>query len=125
MGRDAYKFNGCTMGICYVERKNFETIYPNGMVGKCDNDDVEDARGTLSEDGEIIWHDIYEFDKYTVFSKESTCRACKHLPVCWGPCPRKREDIIKQQGNYSCIQTDAEGTVKEYILNYISSFKNV
>lgn len=120
---DMYHYNGCTQGICYVSYKHFETIYPNGSVGKCDNDDMFDAKGELTSDGNVKWNDAYPFTRISLFNDNIVCNNCKHLPICWGPCPRKMDEMLINEGKITCIHTDPEQTMKEYILDYICSCK--
>ena len=37
----SYKYYNTRLGMCYVDRTHYETIFPNGRVGKCDNENPE------------------------------------------------------------------------------------
>lgn len=86
MGKgNLYNYGGCTMGICYVERKHFETIYPNGSVGKCDNDDMDDARGYLTIKGDVKWEKEYLFDKKRYLTQNHLVKNANIYPYVGGP----------------------------------------
>lgn len=117
----SYNYDGFTMGQCYVEGVYFETIYSDGHVGKCDNDDMNDAKGMLTEDGDVKWDSEYLFTRKTVLDPKAQCVTCQHLPICWGPCPRRREAMIESGKEITCTVPNIENEAKEFILNYIAS----
>lgn len=122
MGKNSsYNYDGCAMGLCYVEGVYFETIYSDGHVGKCDNDDMYDAKGMLTDDGDVQWNSEYLFAQKSVLDSKSQCSTCKYLPICWGPCPRRREEMIEAGNEITCTVPNIENDAKEYILNYIAS----
>lgn len=123
IGKDSsYNYDGCSIGQCYVEGTHFETIYSDGHVGKCDNDDMYDAKGMLTDDGDVKWESEYLFDKKTVIDPKAECSTCKHLPICWGPCPKRREAVLEAGKEITCTLPNKDSDVKEYILNYVASF---
>lgn len=73
---------------CYVERKHFNSILPNGNIVKCNNCDLSTKLGTINEFGEIKRE--IKLD-YKLFNK---CYKCKFLPICFGKCPEHRFDSL-------------------------------
>ena len=78
---------------CVSDLANEAVLSYDGKVYKCTGRDFEERmqEGTLMEDGTIDWMtervnkrlDIRTFDN-------PTCRTCKLLPQCWGPCTQKQ-----------------------------------
>ena len=118
----SYKYSGCQLGVCYVDRKHYETIFPNGGVGKCDNDDMSDCRGMLKEDGNVKWLSEYKFSNNSIFNETFPCHQCKHLPICWGPCPHERESMLDKKKSTCCPYENADSMIYDYIRDYINRF---
>lgn len=116
--KDAYNINTASNSICYVDYKHFNCIFPNGTIDKCENEPLEETKGTLTESGDITWNAKNEFETHHVLSASSVCLNCKHLPYCTGPCPFKRNKMIKDFGKIVCQYADAEKSIKEQIINY-------
>lgn len=110
--------------ICYVEFRNYNTIFPNGRVDKCDNVDPDTARGTIAPDGSIRWSGDLTFFDHTAFNEgESECYGCRYLPVCNGPCPPERERMWKASQYIKCRyqypQLVCEDRIKGYCESYL------
>lgn len=107
-------------GLCYADHSHFATIFPNGRVGKCDNLDMDSLPGTLEEDGDIVWHGDVEYLRSAIFERGSVCRECRHLPICWGPCPMKRERMHLAGQVNTCLYVDADNYFLTEIRNRCS-----
>lgn len=71
---------------CYVERKHYNAIFPNGHIVKCNNCNLNTKGGYINNLGLIDW----EVDSnYKLFEE---CEFCKYLPICFGNCPEKRTE---------------------------------
>lgn len=71
-------------GMCYVDKKNFDCIFANGNVGKCDNESPEDRNGILTENGDIEWISDISAHRSILEYENCECNDCKYLPLCWG-----------------------------------------
>lgn len=91
-------------GICYADWYNFDCVFPNGHVGKCDNHSPGKGPGILQTDGTISWmEDMSKYYTPHIFDdRQAMCTKCKHLPICWGPCISKREDMLRDKGTIEC-----------------------
>jgi len=116
--RQNYRVETGCKRMCYVDYAHFNCIFPNGMVGKCENDNLEEARGRLTDKGDIVWEDTYPYENYTVFSDGSECANCRHLPFCMGPCPQKRNKMFIEHGKIVCQFQNAAQTIEERIVRY-------
>ena len=111
--------------LCYVDFTHFNCIFPNGRVGKCDNDTLENTKGVISDDGDIIWDDRYPFESHQSFSEDCECYTCKHLPFCMGPCPFKRDQMIKKFGKVVCLFTEPEENISKSIISYCENHYDI
>lgn len=108
-------------GMCYTDQKNFDCIFANGKVGKCDNADLDSNHvcGTIDNSGDIVWeHD--NLSLLTIFDEEShaeECISCRYLPICWGPCNIKRESMLLKDGYVKCQFQDKDIEMAENIRN--------
>lgn len=108
---------------CYVDKLHFNSIFPNGRIGKCDNIDPEQAQGHLAETGEIIWDKDIPATHFTVFDdQESECLSCNYLPICNGPCPKERDELSLQGKHLRCRFEDADKLWNQNILYYCRRF---
>lgn len=126
--RKNYQIQTSLTNFCYVDHTHFNCIFPNGNVGKCDNEKPEDAKGVLTESGDILWKTEYRFIQYHQLSSGSECVECKYLPFCMGPCPRRREDMYVQHKHIVCQHQDKEEAMKRVIVDYCeknSDFYNI
>lgn len=99
---------------CYVERSHYNSIFPNGLVDKCSNKDISEARGYLSYNGEIIWKISPVECQKNIFTTKNECIECKYLPLCMGPCPARREN----GKNIQCIYLNKEQAFLHDIKSY-------
>ncbi|MCM1005949.1 MAG: SPASM domain-containing protein [Prevotella sp.] len=74
------------IGLCYVDMKHFDCIYPDGTVGKCNNDSNEIKPGILQNGGEVDFSDAHTTHFQPTYEmSDSECAECNYLPICWGP----------------------------------------
>ena len=131
MARNAgYKVKvGADFAPCYVEDLNFNCIFPNGLVDKCNNIDPESCRGHIDESGKIKWDGDIRFFEYNIFSdNQSECRHCKYLPLCFGPCPKERETSYKVhslQCRFSNKEKRWNLSILQYCRNILESSSTV
>lgn len=104
-------------GLCYVDYKHFDCIYPNGKVGKCDNGDPEQGQGRLCENGEIEWNGDIRSHRAIMDVEESECSSCRYLPICWGPCSAKREIMYGRINTIRCHYSDRNNEMAQLIRN--------
>lgn len=110
---------GTSVTPCYAEKEHYNAIFPDGRVDKCSNRDMSDARGVLLDDGTIQWNEPLDEYRADIFADDSECRGCKYLPLCMGPCPKRREGM-KQGAKIACIYDDKERVFASDIKNYVS-----
>ena len=120
-----YVIRGVDRGMCYVDYTHFNCIFPNGRVDKCENESLDDTKGFLDENGNIIWSSTNLFEKYQVLSETSDCINCKHLPFCMGPCPQRRNDMAMRYGRIVCKYPDADSAIEKLIVQYCEENSNV
>lgn len=119
----SYNYNNTRLGMCYVDKAHYETIFPNGRVGKCDNDNPERTHGLLKDDGTVVWEQPHiDVQKY-LFCEESDCKGCKHLLICYGPCSKRIEEMLEKNGKVVCFHNDSLSVIYDYIKNYIKTYK--
>lgn len=111
-------------GLCYVDHKHFDCVYPSGVVGKCENDVEGMKHGSLGSNGDIDYStaDTRHYTP-TYEEKECECQRCKYFPFCWGPCSQKRYLQIKESGTIHCVWTDKESHMRKMICNTFLSSK--
>lgn len=103
---------------CYVENRHFNTIFHNGKVDKCSNIDIVQARGELLKDGIIKWTATPIFDTNNIYTLNSICKRCRFVPICKGPCPSRRERMLEENSNITCIWKNKTKANYNTILNY-------
>lgn len=104
-------------GLCYVDHKHFDCIYPNGEVGKCDNDIRDMRHGVLEETGDIDYTDAETKHYPAVYEhKKVECQQCRYLPLCWGPCSQKRYVHIKESGAIHCMWSHKDSEMAKHII---------
>lgn len=119
----SYKYYNTRLGMCYVDRTHYETIFPNGRVGKCDNENPETVNGVLKDNGIVVWDKPnIDVQKY-IFSEESACKRCKHLPICYGPCSKRIKEMLEKNGKVVCLHKDPSDVISDYIKNYVKTYK--
>ena len=109
-------------GVCYVENDHYNCIFPNGKVDKCNNIDPDTCRGYIDKDGMIKWNSPILFPHITPFTdSESRCLECQYLPLCFGPCPKEREEYHSAIGHLSCRYRNADKHWEQHIKCYITN----
>lgn len=121
--RDDFLVDCQSMGLCYVANRHFYTIFPDGSVTKCDNDDIKEAQGFLDDKGNIVLSMNNLLEKFSLMGEHSECANCKYLPICWGPCPKTIEQMLQTSGKVSCYHKDLDRHIHRYIEDYVSNFK--
>ena len=91
---------------------------PDGGIIKCDNDDVKDSKGYIDEDGKIVRTDLFGFEKIPPLYEGSVCSRCKHLPLCYGPCPSKVTSMIENFGDVRCQMINPDEKIERWIREF-------
>lgn len=113
-------------GLCYVDQKHFDCVWPNGSVGKCDNQSPDTNQASLEADGTVSWIIDQEALKPQLFGEEqSECDQCQYLPICWGPCISKRELMLNNNEKVTCQITDLNVDMTSNLLNIAKSVMQV
>lgn len=107
-----------TGGLCYVDHKHYDCVYPNGMVGKCENGVKGMKHGAILEDGSIdrSLADTKHY-KSAFETREAECQECSYLPLCWGPCSLHRYNKLQQSNYIKCVWADKHKEMSEAIKN--------
>ena len=107
-------------GKCYADNLHFHEILPNGTVDVCEHEGLDVVgRAELAENGEIKWKEQLPCFQYSIIKENIKCNKCKHMPICGGPCPAKRNFIYKD-GNanaYPCLYQDMDEEMNQNIKN--------
>nr|WP_308533089.1 radical SAM protein [uncultured Prevotella sp.] len=111
-------FGNFSMLSCYVEKKHYLSVFPDGSIDNCNNKPLQKARGNLNDKGEIIWKEDPKERVNNIFTIKSDCILCKYLPICMGPCPASREGSIT---NIKCQFKNPEEYFKNEIKQYVIS----
>lgn len=90
-------------GLCYVDFKYYDCIYPSGELGKCENG-IKMNHGKLLPNGDVDYSNADTLHYKSIFEeKQHECHKCKFLPLCWGPCSQKRYIMLNKIKKISCI----------------------
>lgn len=112
-------------GKCYVDNKHFNSILPDGRIDICDHEgrDVI-GRAFLTEDGDIKWEENLKCFRYSILKENLICNKCKHMPLCGGPCPAKRNEFYSKKGNHllPCPSDDMDEAIERDIKHYVAEF---
>lgn len=93
---------------CYADFINESIINYNGDVFKCTARDFKSFNrcGQLSENGEIIWDDIFYMKKLQkVRFEKKICRQCRIFPLCGGGCSQRAIESFEKE---ECIRLHNE-----------------
>lgn len=105
---------------CYVDRFYHTEINFDGKIYKCTARAYSDeyVLGELREDGHIIWKQEKMKQMYgkATFENEM-CIACKHMPLCTGPCSQKLLETPKELLHTICPMNTADVSVETFILD--------
>lgn len=123
--RKIYKVNIIERALCYVDYTHFNCVFPNGKIGKCENDKLENAKGNLTESGDVVWDILYPFEIHQSLEENSQCFHCKYLPYCMGPCPFKRDEMIGKFGKIVCQYIDADQAMESSIIRYCENNSDI
>lgn len=108
-------------GICYAEKKHFNSIFQNGRVDKCSNIGLSQTRGSLDTDGNIVWdEDLIEYGGAQFLDNE-LCRECKFLPLCNGFCPVHRRKDKEEGKPKSCSLSNNVKYYERVIKSFVSN----
>lgn len=105
------------VGMCYADNANFDCIFTNGSVDKCDNTSPEARIGEIDEKGEIKWNKSTDSHVTILEHTASECHACRYLPICWGPCVSKRGKMIREANAVCCQFEDREEFIAGMVRN--------
>lgn len=106
-------------GVCYADWYNFDCVFPNGHVGKCDNHSPDETPGILQKDGTIEWKEdmTFFYSPHLFDNVQDCCAKCRYLPLCWGPCVVKREHSLRDNGHITCKYKVPDKDMTLYIQN--------
>lgn len=107
ISKSGYVVEATEYGICYVDYRHCTTIFPNGKIDIC-NLDNQDGRALLSKDDDIIWQEEDMCFQQCADKENIICNSCKYFPICGGPCPVRRNGMIREKGIVSCMFEDAK-----------------
>lgn len=111
--------NFVQIGLCYVDHVNYDCVFPNGRVGKCDNHNPNEMPGEITSDGNIEWREDMSnyYSPHLYDGQQKECDECKYLPICWGPCTVKRERMLMSGEGIHCYLQDKDEHMHRLILN--------
>lgn len=112
-------------GRCYVDNKHYNTILPNGSVDICDHEGFDViGRASLTEEGDVKWEKELKCFQHSILKENTICNKCKHMPLCGGPCPARRNEFYKIDDNDAlpCPFEDMNGAIERDIKNYVRDF---
>lgn len=99
-------FELCTehvFSMCYVEKEHYNMFFYNGGVEKCDKRSINNLRGNINSDGDIVWKEKPIFQEYDLLDKDCICSQCLYYPLCYCGCPVLREErIIENDKQVTC-----------------------
>ncbi len=104
---------------CYVEKVHYHAVFPDGTVDRCSNVDMSQARGMLLSDGAIKWNNRPQECDANIFTAKSECERCKYLPLCFGPCPKRRMVEGERNGRIRCQYKDKDSVFASELKNYV------
>lgn len=52
------------------------------------------GRATLDKNGDIKWKEELPCFQYSINKENVVCNSCRHLPMCYGPCPAQRNSLL-------------------------------
>lgn len=103
LSQAGYVFNtDHVFSICYVDKVHNNMIYYNGGVDKCDQRPMDELRGYIDNNGDIIWKETPSFLSYDLLSDGCVCNECIYYPLCYCGCPIRREESIAKNNNVNC-----------------------
>lgn len=111
-------------GLCYADQKHFHCVFPNGRIGKCDNESPESAIGYMT-DGTVNWEGNTQSHIPAFQHPQYPCRECEYVPVCWGPCTAKRSAMTNNGNEACCMHADKHSEIRKTILNIYENQKNI
>ncbi len=111
-----------TCNLCYADCTNFNCIFPNGNVGKCDNESPMAAKGSI-DGGDVTWSGDISAHTPAFLNHTFPCRKCRYVPICWGPCVAKRAVMLNDDGLGHCQYADKDDEMKRFIINRCSNLK--
>ncbi len=105
---------------CYVDKLYHAEINYDGKVFKCTSRGYTDqnVKGVLKDDGEIKWNQellARQYGKATFENK--MCLACKHLPICNGPCSQNIMETSPDNLQSVCALKRSEVKPESFIID--------
>lgn len=107
--------------MCYADWANFDCIFPNGKVCKCDNSHPDSAKGEII-DGKVVWSGDCTSHIPVFETDNALCKNCAYFPICWGPCEPRREEMAKHK-KFVCAYKDKDAIMRDRILRLYKSQK--
>jgi uncharacterized protein len=121
--RPCYISNSFTVNkgtVCYVDRFYHTEINYDGKIFKCTARDYSDkyVKGVLMDDGQIKWNqDVLSRQYGKATFENEMCVACKHLPICNGPCSQKIIETPHEKLESACALKSSEITPESFIID--------
>ncbi len=118
--KSGYCHNSSELGVCYVDYRHNAAVYPDGSADIC-NRETMDGRAKLTEGGDIEWSCENICFQYCADKENIICNNCKHFPLCWGPCPVKRNSMLREFGEVKCMflnRTEADEKMNEEVKSH-------
>ena len=118
---------------CKSSKENQCIISYDGKVYKCTGRDFTDdfSEGRLQEDGNILWNEEKLQKRMKICTYDNAlCRACKMLPLCWGPCNQKllesgtSEDVISRYCQLNLMEMPLDDYIRYRINNEVIISRN-
>lgn len=103
---------------CYADRYYHAEINYDGTVYKCtaQGHAPERIAGILTDNGIIKWKEEVMQRMYSKATFENErCLACKHLPICLGPC--SQSILADPENKYSCALEKDDISIEDYIID--------
>lgn len=114
---------------CYVDKVYHTEINYDGKIFKCTARDYSDkyVKGTLQNDGRIEWNNDMLSQQYGKATFENKmCLACKHLPICNGPCSQKLMETPLESYESICSLKSSEIMPESFIIDlYEKKMKSI
>ena len=116
---------------CKASTRNQAVLSCDGAIYKCSGRDFTESHrdGKLNHDGTITWKEEKLRDRMEIVTFDNPmCRACKLMPLCWGPCCQKQMESGGSDLPRYCQKLNMEMSLSDYILYrfnnaFISNYK--
>lgn len=104
---------------CKSSKNKQAVISYDGNVFKCSGRDFNEQtkEGHLLNDGTIEWETDKQMKRLSICTFDNdTCRTCRLLPLCWGPCNQKLLETKDGNINHYCQLKLMELSLNDYVI---------